>query len=730
MKARLTRRLVVVGTALALTTLAANTLAQSMPTNSALAQSPLVSSPRAPLQLTQSPQPQWPQPQLPRPLCLRDATTAAPLPGASVTPLDPPAAARLVRGACTPLDGSTRTVRVERAGYRAQRVRITAAGETLFVALVPIGAPQRLTTQTVTADAPAGRTVVTVRANGARARGAGTMNGLLAQLPYTQLRSARGETGVSLRGARREQVVITLDGLPLNDPATGLADVSDLPLASIATASVVPGADPVQAGSGASGGVVALTTSTQRLLSWRTGAFGEQQGEGAWTGALGATRWHGAASWRRARNDFDFTNDAGVAPVRETRVNNDERRAVIAGGLIAPRTQVSVLASTGERGMVGAANVRSYDADRARTDRLLARAQQNIGSTVLGLGARGFSLAYRDPTRPALDTRARVWAADADWRGALAPSRWYRGSWRAGGGVDGLRGTGGVVQQRTRGFLAYAAQRELAGARALVDLGLRTDVIERAGTQPTANLGLTWHLRRAAISRVSAVARAAQAVRVPTLYDLYFSSPQRLFVRTLNPERVTLDASAGFTGGLTHARVMASGEVLVVSRNTRDAIVWFPGNFGWSPANVGRETLRGVEARAALQHGPVSLASWVTSYDAQLLSNGLRIPTPYVPRLASGTQLALTRGATVVSPNVRYQGRRPYTAGPRNPFFELPAVWLADAAISHHRSARRADVVVTLAIDNVNNARWQSVRGFPMPGRSWSLGITLHPDAR
>ncbi|MDQ8162112.1 MAG: Plug domain-containing protein [Gemmatimonadota bacterium] len=93
--------------------------------------------------------------------------------------------------------------------------------------------------------AGAGRTTVTLSTREARLAGASSVNALLALLPYATLRSARGETGLSLRGARREQVAITLDGMPLNDPATGIADVSDLPLAGVQSATVALGADPV-----------------------------------------------------------------------------------------------------------------------------------------------------------------------------------------------------------------------------------------------------------------------------------------------------------------------------------------------------------------------------------------------------------------------------------------------------------------------------------------------------
>lgn len=653
-------------------------------------------------------------------VCVSDAITGAPLVGATV---HAGAFTRTLSGACAALPLRAGELTVTRAGYRAATASVTRA-DTLVIALAPAGrAPQSLPAQRIsaTAEPVAQPSLVSQTVADARTRGAGTTASLITLLPFTQLRSARGETGLSLRGARREQVVMTLDGMPLNDPATGLADVSDIPLAAIGSATVAPGADPVGAGLGATGGVLALTTRAQRLVAVRTGSFGTQQVEAATAGTVGTVRWHVAASGRRAQNDFAFLNDAGAQPVRETRVNNDESRLAMSGGVVAAHTQVALLASTSERGMVGPANVRTYDTDRARTHRVNARLQQAIGATLASVGVRHFTLAYRDPTRPALDSRAQAWAADADWRGTLGP-----GTWRVGAGGDGLTATGGLTQRRARAFAAYGLERALR-ARGRVELGARTDVVERVGAQPTGTLGTTWALGTLHGVAVSAVARTSQAVRVPTLYDLYFSNPQRLTVKVLAPERVTFDGSTGLAARVGQGARQATAEVLVVSRNTRDAIVWFPGNFGWSPANVGRESLRGMEARAAAEQGPWHGDAWLTHYDAMLTSNGLRIPTPYVARTAAGVRGQYARRVATLSANARYVGRRPYTAGPRDPFFELPAVWLVDGAVSHHRSVHRADVLVTLALDNATNARWQSVRGFPMPGRSWSLGITVEP---
>lgn len=672
-------------------------------------------------------------------LCVRDAGTTVPIVGAQLRFRD--GSVRTLADECLGLARGVGTIVVSHVGYRARAIVVpdgdATARSSVVVSLTPRAMPAgsdsvvtTLARQRVVADAPPtarpGMVQATIGSAEARTRGVTTMNGMIGLLPFTSLRTTRGESGLSLRGARREQVVITLDGLPLNDPATGIADVSDVPLVALQSATVVPGADPVHAGSGANGGVLALSSTAGRVVNVRSGAFGHWAAEVAYAAARGASRWHASLSHRRGANDFVFLNDAGPAPLRESRVNNDEARTVLTVGALSTRTQWTLLASVGERGMVGAANVRAYDEDRSYTSRLFVRGQTALGQTLLITGARRFDLRYRDPARPVLDSRATAWATDAEWRGSA-----LRGTWRVGAGADQLDATGGLAQRRTRGFAAWGWQSSPAAARRLaLDGGLRTDLVEGHGLLPTGAFGATWRVRGAGGgSSWLLLARGAQAVRVPTLYDVYFSSPQRLSIRPLDPERVTLDASAGSRAVWQRARWRATFEASLVSRETRNAIVWFPGNFGWSPANVGRERLRGTETRADLTDGRFSMAAWHTWYRSELRSGALLIPTPYLPQHSMTANAAWRIGPHTVSAITRYQGRRPFTAGPHNPAFELPAVVITDVAWSQRGAVGRIEALWSLTLDNVTDVQWQSVRGFPMPGRGWSASLTLAPQS-
>lgn len=688
--------------------------------------------------------------------CMVDAVTRAPLLGvhvnarvdahvahaAAVRPDAPseapsPTRARRLGSACArDVPGA---IVVRRVGYRPAQVVLESATSPLLIVLQPLSAPvhasnaQMLATRHVEARAtPSGvrRTGATVSVDAAREGGAATTTQLLERLPFVQLRSARGETSVSLRGARREQMVITLDGLALNDPATGVADVSDVPLAALGDAAVSLGADPLGAGPGATGGVVALTSATRTMLSLRTGSLGQRSAEAAWAWPMARALWHASATHRRALNDFSFVNAAGAsgAPVLERRVNNDQRQTSATLGAIGDRWQLVALGSHQERGMVGPANVRTYDADRSRTDRVLMRAQVDARDVQLHVGVRHFSLTYQDPTRPVFDSRARVWSSDAEVRGGRTAQRAMVPSvgWRVGAGHDDLVATGGVAQRRLRGFAMTQGTWQSGAQRA--ELGARVDVIDDAevtAVRPSFSLAIERQLR----PDWQLSARAAESVRMPTLYDLYFASPQRLNVRTLRPERVSSDLEIATRWTRRSPYGVWSVDGSLVSRTTRDAIIWFPGNFGWSPSNVGIERLRGGEARAQIASSWGDVSAWSTYYDAVLTSGSLTIPTPYVARAAGGMQAHVrARGASTTA-ILRTTGRRPFSAGPRDRAYELPAIALLDLAVSHglprYVSPSRITALITWSLENATGVAWQSVRGFPSAGRTWSMSITL-----
>ncbi|MGH7664946.1 MAG: TonB-dependent receptor [Gemmatimonadaceae bacterium] len=548
----------------------------------------------------------------------------------------------------------------------------------------------------------------------ARARGASSLPDLVQRLPFVTSRSGRGGTVLSMRGSRPEQVVVTLDGLPLTDPATGIADISDIPLIALGSVAASPGAAAASYGGGASGGVLALNTGDRSAISLTASSFHRRGAEAAarfeaWGGSLRL-----AGSWQSERNNFPFVNEftatSGAGDSTERRVNADEQRAGLVLSAVFPRLHIVALGTALNRGLPGPMNVRIYDDVRQRSRRVLLRIGTSSGEWAASAGARLLDVSVRDPRNPAMDHDAQSLSVDVDVSRAIG-----RVTVRAGAGLDRVRATSLVPAERARGFVSASRNWERGRYRLRIDA--RADAVQTAGIRVSPSIGV----ERAGAATL--FIRAGRGFRAPTFYDLYFASPQRVIARDVRPERVVLDAEAGVR--VEHGLLAASASIF--ERRTHNAIVWFPGTFDWSPRNVPRERVRGVEAVLRLGGPRLAIESWGAVHDTRLFVDGIHIPTPYVPRM-SGTLRADARVARfALSAEVAALGRRPYRIAPSAPENDLPPVVLLSADVSCSVSLLGADALVTAGIRNATNVRWQPVRRYPSPGRTWTAGLVVYP---
>jgi len=75
---------------------------------------------------------------------------------------------------------------------------------------------------------------------------------------------SRGETNLQLRGFSQRQVVIMIDGIPINLPYSGEIDLSHFPLEGLAKIKVIKGTSSTVYGSNTMGGIINLITETPK----------------------------------------------------------------------------------------------------------------------------------------------------------------------------------------------------------------------------------------------------------------------------------------------------------------------------------------------------------------------------------------------------------------------------------------------------------------------------------
>jgi len=607
------------------------------------------------------------------------------------------------------------TLRVRRIGYRETSV-VVGREDSVIIHLQPVAL--QVAQVDVRALASASRHSALVDVRSVETEGVTSAKDLATRLPFVSARSSRSGVALSMRGSRPEQVLVLLDGLPLNDPATGAADMSDLPIAAIGAVVVIPGASAASLGSGASGGVLALSSGTGSTLTVSMNSLNHAGLSAAHSASVAGVVFRAGGEWSYARNDFPFQNSertaAGVPreEANERRANNHERRAALFGTAVMPAAQITVLASRTERGLVGPMNVRVYDHARGTTYRTLVRVAAQRGGWNMAGGARLHRHDYEDGS--AFVSRTSSVSLDADAGRSIGLV-----SVRIGGGFDRVHGSALENAIRPRAFAGanYEWKLDTWSATAAV----RFDGIAESAGRLSPSISVVRQ------GPVDLFARAGQAFRAPAFYDLHLVSPQRIdHPQQVGPERVVLDAEVG-------ARMRHEGFALsaaLFDRETRDAIVWFPGTFSWRPRNVGRESVYGGEARLTATQDPFYLDLWASTRHTALHLDidGVAVPTPYVPRTDGGAIGRILSGRLSVVTSLSAIGRRPFVAIP-NPLRsqELPAVMLLDMHVNWRAPVRGAIAIASMGARNLNGTRWQQVSGYPAEGRVFVASLTLRP---
>ena len=599
------------------------------------------------------------------------------------------------------------TLRVRRIGYRPAEVIVT--GDTLRIMLGE--SALSLESVTVRDSARSIRSEVTRTIAASRAAGAVSLPDALMSLPFLQSRSARGGVTLSMRGGRSEQLLVTLNGVPLNDPLTGVASVGDIPLSALSAITVRPGAPEAREGSGT--GVLALRSASSPEATFYAGSFGLLGASGAASTTVGGAHVRLGAEVSEQRNDYPFLNTVASPPRMERRVNEDSRRTALIASAVTPSVSALLLASRQATGLGGPMNVSRFDRARGATGRALGRVALEHGGVRASIALRALDYRYRDSG--VAEQSAQSASADAGLAGRLGPLEVTGGL-----GADRVRVTAREDSIRPRAFLA--SQSGWSHGRWRASLGLRADAIHGAGTSISPSLSVE---RRDA---VSVFARVSQSIRAPTFYDLYFATPQRIDAPpSLRPERTLLNVELGARAARSALALSAS----VYARRTRDAIVWFPGTFVWSPQNAPLERSLGAEARATWQTEALTVEAWGGARDTRVrpADEAASVLEPYVPRLDGGALLTLRHERWTLSSTLQFVGQRAVVALAAPPPAEiLPPVALTNATISWHgRVARAGALQLSTGVHNLGDARWQPIDRFPAPGRSWVFALTLSP---
>jgi outer membrane cobalamin receptor len=515
------------------------------------------------------------------------------------------------------------------------------------------------------------------------------------------------QADMALRGSGFEQVLVMVDGVPVNDDQTGHFHLNlAVPLDAVERIEVLRGPASALYGSSAVGGVINIVTRTAAAAARPSvtvraqgGSFGGMAAGADVGGRIGPALARASADYDRADGHRPGT-DYAILQARGT------LEAPLAGGTV---TGLAGYAARdfGADGFYAPFN--SYEETRAATASLAWRSAPAALTVEPRLSFRqhddDFILVRDNPARYRNIHTTRLTAAEVVARWSPADAR-LRVAAGAEGALSSLESTNLGDRREERGAL-FAELAAGDAAALLATLGLRVDHHSTFGTYLSPSLAAGFQ----ATSSLRIRGSAGSGFRAPTWTDRFYRDPANIGDPDLKAETfrtVEIGATLAAPAGIAL-------DVAAFLRDADDMIDWArpvgaPSTEPWRTRNVENARFTGLETSLAGRAGPAHL-----SLQAALLSVEARTPAGWLSKYALRplTRTVAVEAAFPVALGVSATARA--AAFRRAPGDDWHLVDL--------RVTRSAGPLQLFAdVTNLTGADYRDVSDRPAAGRAWSVG--------
>lgn len=590
---------------------------------------------------------------------------------------------------------------------------------------------------------------------------------ILEQVPGLEIENT-GTVGsskkISIRGSQSNQVLVLLDGIPLNDESGGSVDLATIPTNIIEKVEVHKGGNSARFGSGAIGGVIRISTKSrfkqQFQVNSSLGSFGAVNVEPNFSGNYGNFGYFISYNFIRSNGDYPFEyRDSKDVLVRETRINADY---LSQNGFVrlnykrqAHTFSVQMQQLNSDRGLPGKINGWTAYA-RAKKEQRIWGGEYKFNNRKLN-----FKLSYRNSDENT--ENSNLYPADADKRDRNYPKYHYQ--YRLKNHVLNttidyvpanwlhltLGYTGRLLNYRNENLrpsltppvteaedlahgvfltqeykLTYpnqAVQLSLTPAIRYDELRIKSGSFKRFDHQwsPGLNAFFSWGRKR----QIYTKAGTSHSFRVPTFADLFYQEARIEGKPDLLPEKSrNYDYGAGWQ---IDTSIKFSGEVTHFHYTIDDLIVWRLGSFEvFRPFNTNAE-ISGEEYSFSVQ-APNDRITLEIGYTDLLPLNKNKNETTYDKIIPYRPQSSLKAGLGVnfeswhLKLNYREVGARFITEANTK---EMPPYAAWDANLVWNRKISGLELRWKFSIFNLTDEKYEIIRDMPLPPREWRFGVNV-----
>lgn len=597
--------------------------------------------------------------------------------------------------------------------------------------------------------------------------GARTVGELLITIPGVDIIDEAGGSGrkrISIRGSNANQVLVLLDGVPLNDPLTGEVDLNQIPLAGVEEIKMVKGGNSSRYGSGALGGVLEIISKQTPLDEIRlSGQFGEYGALGVQPSVAGNFgRLNGFFSFENIAEDGDYPyvyERPDGTTVEETRLNADFASRNYFGKLgldFTPHTfQIQAHFFRSNRGLPGLVFAWTPYAEAATDRRILLgryNFQKNAWRSQLlvsqHLNETEFQNAppadapLRFRTVPPYHTKYRILshrgAFETTYQFGNAQSIFFQTFLQLDDFKDEdlLSGFSGPIRQTENLSygLSLSNEWQLPKPEFLTNLTLtpavrfdfasfKNEALTRKDRQASPRLGLLVSRNRSWL--LSFRANWGESFRTPTFADLFYQDFRVRGNANLLPEK-SRDADAGLQlglPGLGWLELSAS----YFRHKIENLIVWELGSFAtWQPSNTDA-LLQGWEFGGSWETWENRLKLNVSHVILHAVDKSGRRTThdkmlTYRPDHSTKAGIEMNFKKIVLTYHKRLIGERFVT--PANTV-SMPAYGVDDATLLFKQELYKFKLNLKASVFNLFDEAYEIVERAPLPGRYWRAEVEI-----
>jgi len=644
------------------------------------------------------------------------------------------------------------TISVRAVGYAAGKRDVSVENGRVArfdAALEPL--PTRLPTAVSSASQPsAERETAAFDRSAIESSGKHDVGELLTAVPGVVVTRSGGPgqpSQASIRGSSAAEVLVVLDGVILNSPLTGAADLSQLPLATIERVTVWEGAQSARYGGRALGGVIVIETRRavrEASLSLDAGAWGER----AVSGSIGHSSESGSglraslsAEHRTARGDFSYDVPAVRGGGTATRTNSDATStnvlgvAAIDGSAGTARARVDWRAT--DRGLAGSIVQPSLT---GRDDEHHASGGLDLSSVRGPLAFDGSASVTRDrahfadPAPPfgssyddvldATEARAAASVTGTGSPGGNTPMTFTLGgdARHLGVSATSLAENAPRSQRIVGAYANVRAARDLGGVAVSAMLSNRVDdddLLASTMSSPRASMQLARGV-------ASLSASVGNGYSPPSLADQFFHEGVLVKANpSLAPERTRGETELrAALGDVTLGAAAVSGDAAVYRADVNGMILWSPDfRFVWSPANVDvRRSGWQLGARLAVPSiSGFNVLGNVDHTDVAYTGGARTGQVIYRPRVTARIAESIARPFARVDVETRYVGERRTVAG--TDLNALDPYWLTDVRIAVPIARAAWHVEAAVGVENVFDRSASMLVDYPFGGRRWTVSL-------